>query len=148
MKRALGYHNGQPLWLDLDIIDDAGHLLRIDAALSFRLMCDAAAKDGIALHVNTAFRDAAEQRKLYTEYESALRAGQSHALVAKPGFSNHQSGIAVDINRAHDDAADGKIDGTGPTDRWLAVNAAGYGFYRTIPSEPWHWEFRGAPKNA
>jgi hypothetical protein len=28
------------------------------------------------------------------------------------------------------------------TYRWMAAHAAEFGFKRTVPSEPWHWEFR------
>jgi len=52
--------------------------------------------------------------------------------VARPGYSNHQSGDAIDLNRAHD---------KGKTDAWLKANAAKFGFYRDVPSELWHWRF-------
>ena len=54
-------------------------------------------------------------------------------LAAKPGRSNHQSGIAFDIALA---GADGN-----PVYEWLKRNAAAHGFIRTVNKEPWHWEY-------
>ena len=53
-------------------------------------------------------------------------------LAAKPGFSNHQSGSALDIALVYDGAY-----------AWLKKHAQRFGFRRTVPGEPWHWEFGG-----
>jgi len=52
-------------------------------------------------------------------------------LTARPGYSNHQSGLAYDFNV-----------GATPLFKWMATNAINYGFVRTVPSEIWHWEYR------
>lgn len=57
---------------------------------------------------------------------------------ARPGFSNHESGLAVDFTyrgstiRSRSSAAF----------RWLNRNAGRYGL-RNLPSEPWHWSVDG-----
>ena len=53
---------------------------------------------------------------------------------ARPGFSNHQIGRALDIDLDSDSRA------------WLGAHARAHGFYRTVKGEPWHWEFLGAPR--
>jgi LAS superfamily LD-carboxypeptidase LdcB len=53
-------------------------------------------------------------------------------LAAKPGNSNHQNGIAIDIAVA---GADGN-----EVYEWLKLNAPRFGFVRTVSGEPWHWE--------
>ncbi|MBN9164768.1 MAG: M15 family metallopeptidase [Myxococcales bacterium] len=50
-------------------------------------------------------------------------------LAAVPGYSNHQSGSALDLNTS----ARGVYS-------WLAKHGKAYGFRRTVPSEKWHWE--------
>ena len=50
-------------------------------------------------------------------------------LAAPPGYSNHQSGHALDLNTS----ARGVYS-------FLANHGKSYGFRRTVPSEPWHWE--------
>jgi hypothetical protein len=54
-------------------------------------------------------------------------------LAAKPGYSNHQSGSALDLNTS----APGVY-------AWLSKNAGKFGFKRTVPSEAWHWEYLGS----
>ncbi|XHF15198.1 M15 family metallopeptidase [Archangium gephyra] len=105
-----------------------GKELRSDAAAAFNRMHAAAKAAGINLHVNSAFRTMEQQRDLYQKYLNG-----TGNLAAKPGYSNHQGGIALDIN----------VGGTGTsTYKWLANNASRFGFARTVPSEPWHWEYR------
>ena len=81
---------------------------------------------GLTLQSTGAFRTMAEQRKLRREKPN---------LAARPGFSNHQNGIAVDIETNKSKIYE-----------WLTVNAVNFGFVRTVPWEAWHWEFR--PQNS
>lgn len=48
---------------------------------------------------------------------------------APPGYSNHQSGHALDLNTS----ASGVYS-------WLSNHGRAYAFRRTVPSERWHWE--------
>lgn len=138
--KAKGYHAGLPADVELADIDDKGHMLREDAAMAFIHMRDSAKREaGLTLIVNTAFRTSEHQQTLWNKYiracaawENGGRKGDKPTPAARPGYSNHQSGIAVDINRSHD---------AGATDMWLAENAARFGFRRTVASEKWHWEY-------
>lgn len=95
-------------------------------ASRFEAMRAAAVEAGVKLKLNSAFRSYAEQVRLYLK---SFMPGEPTA--AKPGFSNHQSGRAVDI----------AVGGTSsPVYLWLANNASKFGFRRTVASEPWHWE--------
>lgn len=97
-----------------------------------------AARDGIDLMLNSAWRSMAQQMREYDLRQAALRAGKKYKLVANPGWSTHQSGCSADLNRAHDDHTNDGV-ANGDTDRWLQKNAATYGFYNDVRSEPWHW---------
>jgi hypothetical protein len=55
-------------------------------------------------------------------------------LAAVPGTSNHQNGIALDLNT-------GAKSGS-PQYEWLVANAWKYGFIRAVQKERWHWEYR------
>ena len=88
----------------------------------------AAASDGVTIKVVSGFRTMAEQEYLYGCYKSGTC--NNGNLAARPGFSNHQSGHALDLN-ARDPAVG----------LWLRAHASAYGFHNTVPSEPWHWEF-------
>jgi LAS superfamily LD-carboxypeptidase LdcB len=64
----------------------------------------------------------------------AWRTGRGNKA-ARPGKSNHQSGRALDIAVI---SVPGAL-------AWLESNAAGFGFKRTVASEPWHWEYVESP---
>jgi zinc D-Ala-D-Ala carboxypeptidase len=130
--RALGYKNGTAFPIVLIPID-ARHLLAEAAAAAFSSMRDAARADGIELVVNSAFRTMAEQSMLFnlSPGERARYGMTADAVVAKPGYSNHQSGIALDIK----ESADARVR------PWLEANAARFGWRSTVAAEPWHWEY-------
>jgi len=105
-----------------------GALLRRDAARAFERMSAAARAEGVWLWVSSGYRSRGQQRLLYQRYKQGLG-----ARAARPGRSNHQRGIAVDVSVGDESSA---------TYRWLSANACRHGFRRTVPSEPWHWEYR------
>jgi D-alanyl-D-alanine carboxypeptidase len=105
-----------------------GESLRRDAALAFQRMATAARAEGIGLWVISGYRTRREQRILYERYRQGLG-----PRAARPGRSNHQRGLAVDVVVGHEDT---------PTYRWLETHACRHGFRRTVASEPWHWEYR------
>jgi len=90
-------------------------------------------REGVFLQVNSAFRTNEEQAKLFRAWQS----GESRFIAAAPGRSNHQSGIALDIN----------VGGfSGEIYRWMEAKAPQYGFIRTVHgpnAEAHHWEYRG-----
>lgn len=106
-----------------------GESLRTDVAGAFQKMIAAAREEGIFLWANSGYRTVAEQRRLYRRF----RRGKG-PRAARPGRSNHHLGIAVDIPVGGDESTDNY--------NWLATNACRFGFLRTVPTEPWHWEFR------
>jgi zinc D-Ala-D-Ala carboxypeptidase len=105
-----------------------GAALRRDAARAFERMSSAARTEGVWLWVSSGYRTRRQQRFLYERYKQGMG-----PRAARPGQSNHQRGTAVDVSVGHEDT---------PTYRWLAANACRHGFRRTVPSEPWHWEYR------
>ncbi|WP_426751883.1 M15 family metallopeptidase [Myxococcus sp. Y35] len=105
-----------------------GQMLHRDAAAAYQRMKAEARTKNIYLWVRSGYRSHAKQRRLYERY----RKGKG-PQAAKPGRSNHQRGLAVDL----------VIGGVKtPTYEWLVSNACRFGFKRTVRSEPWHWEYR------
>lgn len=96
----------------------------------FVAMAEAARADGIILGVNSGFRSYPEQKHLYEGRQKGL---PGFAPANPPGRSNHQNGIAFDI--------DVNGGGSNPTYVWLSKNATRFGFLRTVRKEPWHWEY-------
>jgi len=92
---------------------------------AFLKMQKAAHEAGVYLAINSGFRTMSEQQYFYNCYKTGKC--NNGNLAAKPGYSNHQSGLALDLT----------------TSSWLAKNAGKYGFIRTVPSEAWHYEYTG-----
>lgn len=152
---------GDVVRIDLITVDDKGHELDAEAAHAWRRMVFAASLDGIDLRINTAFRSRQYQQSLrdaydrWETYQRDLRAWEDGgrvgngptkvphaALAAKPGYSLHEIGRAVDVLRAEgDDPKTARPDS--PVDLWLEAHAAEYGFYRDVPGESWHFSYHG-----
>ncbi len=106
-------------------------------AEAFLAMVAAARADHITLGINSGFRTYAKQKELHDGFV-AHRPGFNPAN--SPGFSNHQNGIAFDL-----DVGGG---GSNPVYVWLTKNATRFGFLRTVSREVWHWEFLPAKASA
>jgi len=118
-----GYVEGHAIRITVTRIDDKP--VEVRTAAAYRRMAEAARRDRIALRIVSGFRTMEHQEALYRAY----RRGRGN-LAAIPGHSNHQSGHAVDLNTS-----------TPGVLRWLNRHAARFGFRRTVPTEPWHWEW-------
>ncbi|WP_414631280.1 M15 family metallopeptidase [Achromobacter sp. UBA2119] len=94
------------------------------------MFADGAAAAGIKLAIDSGFRSYPEQKMLWDGFQKRL---PGINLAAKPGNSNHQNGIALDISVR---AADGN-----ETYEWLKQYASAFGFVRTVNAEPWHREY-------
>ncbi|MDW8363294.1 MAG: D-alanyl-D-alanine carboxypeptidase family protein [Myxococcales bacterium] len=123
-----GYIRGEPFPITVVTVD--GKPVERETANAYYVMAQAAARDGVELRVVSGFRSMAEQEYLYHCYVTCSCNGC--ALAARPGYSNHQNGHALDLNTR----APGVLD-------WLNRRAHEFGFSRTVPSEPWHWEWWG-----
>lgn len=125
-----GWRNGRRTPVTLIAVDhDRVERTTANAYLAMR---KAAAADGVELVIFSAFRSEEEQRYFYECFKTC--SCNSCAPAAKPGFSNHQMGRAIDIAMwpgVHD---------------WLALHAGKFGFAETVRGEPWHWELRGKAK--
>lgn len=119
-----GYRNGQMIKLRLVIVD--GKPVEEHTAAAYKRMKAAAAKAGVNIVIASGFRTMERQRELYADY----LAGRGN-LAAVPGHSNHQSGLALDLNTRAPKVL-----------QWLEAHGKEYGFRRTVPSEAWHWEYR------
>ena len=128
-----GYVSGNPFTITVFHID--GKPVEIDSGNAFYVMREAAAADGVDIHINSGFRTMAEQQHLYSCYVNCNCNNCNQA--ATPGYSNHQSGHAFDLNTTGY---------SGAVYNWLHANAASFGFANTVSGEHWHWEWwEGGP---
>ncbi len=123
---------------------------------SLEKMIQAAAKDKIVLWISSGYRSIEYQRKLFDnqvkrEQDKGLSFQEAEDLaqtvVARPGMSEHNTGLAVDFNGVQDDFYKTK------EYKWLMDNAAKFGFIERYQKkwmkktgviyEPWHFRFVG-----
>lgn len=140
-QKVQGYKGGVPF--ELTVVNVYGKWVEKNTAYDFLLMRDAAKADGIDISINVGFRTYAVQEVLRRERvnpDGTLTAlGQKYGVAAKPGFSNHQQGIALDL-LVDMTIADRRAGRFSAKFLWLQENAGRFGFDNTeVPSEPWHW---------
>jgi D-alanyl-D-alanine carboxypeptidase len=123
------------------------HYLTPQAALQWNAMKIAAANEGIELLLISGYRSVDRQREII---ESKLRRGIDLntilAVNAAPGFSQHHTGLALDIGTPTHPNLMKDFEKTAAF-RWLTYNAANFGFAMPYTPknphgfiyEPWHW---------
>ena len=124
-----------------------------EAAAALEQLFAAGEQDGIRLVGISGYRSYGTQYNLY--YRSVYRNGADYANVysARAGYSEHQTGLAIDVSSAS--AGYGLVTSFATTKEgiWLAENCADYGFIVRYPEgktditgyayEPWHIRYVG-----
>ena len=114
---------------------------------AFQKLSDAAAQEGLDLYIGSDYRDYAYQVKIYNNYCDLYGSEQADSFSARPGYSEHQTGLTIDCNTI-DDAFGETAEAV-----WLAEHCADYGFIIRFPDgkenitgyqyEPWHIRYVG-----
>jgi zinc D-Ala-D-Ala carboxypeptidase len=133
---------------------DGGFRLRAAAAKKYRAMITAARSAGVNITTISAFRSISEQERLF--FEVGAQRGQKPTkraeVSAPPKHSEHHTGYAVDLGDSGVPSVNlNTTFDTTPAYKWLAANAARYGFELSFPKdnpqgvsyEPWHWRYVG-----
>ena len=124
-----------------------------DARNNFNEMKNDAAKNGLTLRAFSTYRDYDRQKVLYERYSDADGKDYADTYSARPGFSEHQTGLAFDIGGPNpNDDAQMTFEKTKEF-TWLFNNAYKYGFILRYPKdkeditgfmyEPWHYRYVG-----
>ena len=135
VKLGSGYGNGS---------------LNKEAAIHFRQMVDDAKKDGIKLWSVSAYRSYSTQKIIYNRYVKKDGVKKADTYSARPGHSEHSTGLAVDINVASSSRHFEKT----KEYAWLKENSYKYGFIERYMKgkefitgykyEPWHFRYFGS----
>ena len=114
---------------------------------AFAKMQAAAKQDGMSLSICSGYRSYSYQAQLYNNYVARDGKAKADTYSARPGHSEHQSGLAADINYA------GDWFNTTPEAKWIAENCYKYGFIIRYPKgkdditgykyEGWHIRYLG-----
>lgn len=133
--------------------------IRMDKITSaaYTNMWKSALKDGITLWISSGYRSEEKQRSLFSnKVETYIKKGllrqqaekEAEKSVARPGYSEHATGLTLDLNGVRDDFDQTKAF------QWLSQHAQEYGFILRYPKdkqditktkfEPWHYRYVGA----
>lgn len=115
-----------------------GFQMTAETAEAYTKMHDAAAADGVSLWISSAYRSVERQEELfeqeidsYAQTHSSPQEAEAYAeqSVARPGYSEHATGLALDLNGVRDDFD------TTQAFRWLDAHAQDYGFILRYPKD-------------
>ncbi|MGN1114482.1 MAG: D-alanyl-D-alanine carboxypeptidase family protein [Oscillospiraceae bacterium] len=118
-----------------------------EAQKAFDKMAEDAYSQGIGLYICSGYRSYEEQETLYNNYASERGKEEADAVSARPGHSEHQTGLSMDVN-----TTEFSFENT-PEAQWLKTHCADYGFIIRFPKgkeditgfsyEPWHIRYVG-----
>ena len=121
--------------------------LNDEASKAFEEMRKAASKDKITLWIQSGYRSYKTQEELYNNYVKQNGKEKAETFSARPGYSEHQTGFAMDLN-----IVDSSFEGTKEA-IWIEKNCYKYGFIVRYPKgkesitgykyEPWHIRYLG-----
>ncbi|HEX5960242.1 MAG TPA: M15 family metallopeptidase [Rhodanobacteraceae bacterium] len=126
------------------------------AAAALKRMFAAAARDGVKLQTVSGFRSMNYQTGLIRrKLKKGMTILKALSINAVPGYSEHQTGCAIDLTTPGVPAADGSF-AKSKAFAWLQQHAAAYGFHLSFPPgnpygyeyEPWHWRYIAAEQPA
>ena len=127
---------------------NANHKLRKEAAEAFKELTEVAKLDNVIFYPFSPYRSFATQNVLYNRYKQMDGEKVADTYSARPGFSEHQLGLAVDVRSStlNDNLTEEDYN-------WMLNNSYKYGFIIRYPKgkqfitqyieEPWHIRYLG-----
>lgn len=135
-----------------DLVDTGnGQLMRQEAAAALQEMIKAAAADGLSIQPLSGYRSYQTQQTVYSREVATYGQAVADTQSAKPGHSEHQTGLSMDVGGGGCGIED--CFGNTTEGKWVAANAYTYGFIIRYPEgkqsitgyryEPWHVRYVG-----
>ncbi|MBG6059258.1 D-alanyl-D-alanine carboxypeptidase [Cryobacterium sp. MP_M5] len=130
-------------------------MLRAEASNAVVAMFAAfTAETGLQLQSQSSYRSYGTQVDVYNQDVAANGQAFADTSTARPGTSEHQTGLAIDISALPGNCSLDPCFGATPHGQWLAQNAWRFGFLLRYPAdkvpitgygyEPWHFRYIGA----
>ena len=134
-----------------DLVVAGDVTMRQEAAERYSAMVAAAIAAGQGFSASSSFRSYETQVSTYNYWVGVSGSAQADTYSARAGYSEHQTGLAVDVKAGS--CALSCFNGSTQY-VWLRENAASFGFIQRYPegltgitgytAEPWHWRYIGA----
>ena len=125
--------------------------IRADVYEEFKKMYNAAKNDNVSIFIASPYRSYSDQNALYTYYINTDGKKNADTYSARPGFSEHHTGLAMDLIPEYGLDLDTFENSDGF--KWMQENAYKYGFILRYPKdkeyitgyiyEPWHYRYVG-----
>ena len=125
--------------------------IRADVYEEFKKMYNAAKNDNVSIFIASPYRSYSDQNFLYTYYVNTDGKQNADTYSARPGFSEHHTGLAMDLIPEYGLDLDTFENSDGF--KWMQENAYKYGFILRYPKdkeyitgyiyEPWHYRYVG-----
>ena len=148
--------NAFPDNVNLNLVSFNGYQVADTIYNDLARMYNAALNDNITLKINNAYRSKDEQNQIFESkmnayenegYTKEKAYEQTTLTVQVPGYSEHETGLAIDFSN------EGHYDENEKMWEWLKNNAYKYGFILRYPEdkyeitkidyEPWHYRYVG-----
>lgn len=144
-------------WAPSDLVSFSGHQLRAEAATAAEELFVAAAASGFTLVAVSGHRSYNAQVQTYNGWVAAQGQEMADTASARPGYSEHQTGLALDIGTGGSCDLQVCFRDT-PEAAWLAENCSRFGFILRFPwmhhettgywYESWHFRYIGREQAA
>ena len=139
---------------NLELLDNSyaksGIYLVKEAKEQIEKLISDAKNDGMNIRVISAYRSYSYQENLYNNYVKSDGVALADTYSARPGYSEHQTGLVVDVTRAFDNFNNFE---NSEEYNWMLNNAHNYGFILRYPKdkenittysfEAWHYRYVG-----
>lgn len=134
--------------VELDRCTEGEHFLAEEAKNAYDKLCTASLKDGLKIGVTSSYRSYDSQQSVYATYLKSNGKDYVDKYVATPGYSEHQTGLALDVKSMVSSPFK-----TTKEYKWMLNNAYKYGFILRYPedkeditgysTEAWHFRYVG-----
>jgi D-alanyl-D-alanine carboxypeptidase len=134
-----------------DLVPIGGREMRAEAAQAMTDMLAAAAAEGLTLNVQSAYRSYDYQVDTFRNQVARFGQERAEIQVARPGYSEHQTGLAADVGGGGCDIEN--CFATTAEGQWVAANGPRFGYVVRYPDgkqdvtgfkyEPWHVRYVG-----
>lgn len=139
---------------NLELLDNSyaksGIYLVKEAKDELEKMISKAKEDGLNIRVISAYRSYTYQENLYNNYVKNDGVENADTYSARPGYSEHQTGLVVDVTKAYDNF--NNFENTAEYN-WMLENSWKFGFILRYPKdkesittysfEAWHYRYVG-----
>ena len=134
--------------IDKKYTDEDNIMMNKEAYEQYKKMSDDLEKNGLSIYITTAYRSYDEQKELCDYFKKLYGDEYVKKYVAQPGFSEHQTGLAIDIASVKKNTF-----ASSKEYKWMIKNAYKYGYilrYKKeyqeetgFKSEAWHYRYVG-----